>query len=80
MPPRKYPMQTFWQWVVATARDLSLSRPSLPFTEGDEGLRAFIDSQDRSFKVFLKELLKMPAVRRRQDELDRIAEQWDGGK
>jgi hypothetical protein len=50
-------MQTFWQWVVAAARDLSLSRPSLPFTEGDEGLRVFIDSQDRSFKEFLTKLL-----------------------
>jgi hypothetical protein len=42
-------MLTFWQWL--------LTHPSLHFTEGDEGLRAFIDSQNQSFKDFLKALL-----------------------
>ncbi len=36
---------------------LSLCYPPLAFYEGDEGLRAFIDSQNRSFKDFLKTLL-----------------------
>src|SRR5215469_11317416 len=43
-------MRTFWEWVVAAS-------PNLCFTEGDEGLRAFIDSQNRSFKDFLRTLL-----------------------
>ena len=42
-------MQTFWQWL--------LGHPLLPFTEGDEGRQAFIDSQNRSFQAFLRELL-----------------------
>lgn len=44
-------MQSFWQWMVA------LFPPTLPLLEGDEGLRAFIDTQNRSFKAFLHELL-----------------------
>jgi hypothetical protein len=44
-------MQTFWQWLVAAS-------PNLCFTEGDEGLQSFIDSQNRSFRDFLRELLE----------------------
>jgi hypothetical protein len=43
-------MRTFWEWLVAAT-------PNLCFTEGDEGLQAFIDSQNRSFKDFLRTLL-----------------------
>lgn len=43
-------MLTFWQWLAAVSLNL-------PFTEGDEGLQAFIDSQNRSFKDFLRTLL-----------------------
>ncbi len=50
-------MQTFWQWLVTIAPNPSWDRPSPPFTEGDEGLRAFIESQNRSFKDFLRNLL-----------------------
>jgi hypothetical protein len=43
-------METFWEWLVAS--------PNRCFKEGDEGLRAFIDSQNRSFKDFLRKLLE----------------------
>src|SRR4051812_20910581 len=49
-------MQTFWQWL------LNLGHPSLSLTEGDEGLRAFIDSQNRSFKDFLRQLLEVKKI------------------
>jgi hypothetical protein len=42
-------MHTFWQWL--------LGHPLLPFTEGDEGRQAFVDSQNRSFQAFLRQLL-----------------------
>jgi hypothetical protein len=42
-------MHTFWQWL--------LGHPLLPFMEGDEGRQAFIESQNRSFHAFLRELL-----------------------
>jgi hypothetical protein len=42
-------MHTFWQWL--------LGDPLLPFTEGDEGRQAFVDSQNRSFQAFLRQLL-----------------------
>ena len=32
-------------------------RSALPINEGDEGLKAFIDAQNNSFKVFLRKLL-----------------------
>ena len=43
-------MRAFWEWVVTAS-------PNLCFTEGDEGLRAFIDAQNRSFQAFLRQLL-----------------------
>jgi hypothetical protein len=43
-------MLTFWQWLAAVS-------PHPPLHEGDEGLQAFIDSQNRSFKDFLRTLL-----------------------
>jgi hypothetical protein len=43
-------MRTFWEWLVAAT-------PNLCFAEDDEGLQAFIDSQNRSFKDFLRTLL-----------------------
>jgi hypothetical protein len=49
---RKYSMQTFWEWLVAIGPNLGL-----PITEGDEGLQAFIVSQNQSFKDFLRKLL-----------------------
>jgi hypothetical protein len=42
-------VQTFWQWL--------LGHPLLPFTEGDEGRQAFVESQNRSFQAFLRQLL-----------------------
>jgi hypothetical protein len=48
-------MRTFWEWLVAAS-------PNLCFTEGDEGLRAFIDSQNRSFKDFLRKLLEVGRI------------------
>jgi len=41
----------------STAPELSLSHFALAFAEGDEGLQAFIGSQNASFKVFLRKLL-----------------------
>jgi hypothetical protein len=48
-------MQTFWQWLVAAS-------PNLYFTEGDEGLQSFIDSQNQSFKDFLRKLLEVGKI------------------
>jgi hypothetical protein len=45
-------MRTFWEWLVAVAPNLGLT-----FTEGDEGLQAFIVAQNQSFKDFLRKLL-----------------------
>jgi hypothetical protein len=45
-------MQSFWEWIVVVAPNLWL-----PLLEGDVGRSAFIASQNRSFKDFLKELL-----------------------
>ena len=42
-------MQTFWQWL--------LGHPLLPFMEGDEGRQAFVESQNRSFHAFLRQLV-----------------------
>ena len=64
-------MLTFWRWLERRGRsdglprinsrprdpDLSLCFPARPLSEGDEGLRAFIDSQNSSFKVFLQKLM-----------------------
>lgn len=58
-------MQTFWQWLVAITPPWNLS-------EGDEGLRAFIDSQNRSFKDFLRNLLAAGKIT--QPQLVREAE------
>ena len=45
-------MQSFWEWIVVVAPNLWL-----PLFEGDVGRSAFVASQNRSFKDFLKELL-----------------------
>ena len=65
---RKSSMLTFWQWLAA-------------ITEGDEGLQAFIDSQNRSFKDFLRKLLearKITDPRLVQEAKALIADQGNG--
>ncbi len=50
-------MLQFREWLATTHPDLTVSDPALPLHEGDEGLRAFVDAQNTSFKGFLQQLL-----------------------
>jgi hypothetical protein len=45
-------MMTFWEWLGQDLQRL------LREMRGDEGYQAFVDSQNRSFKVFLKQLIQ----------------------
>jgi hypothetical protein len=50
-------MLQFRQWLTARHPDLNLFLSLLRLSEGDEGLQAFIDAQNSSFRVFLQKLL-----------------------
>src|SRR5689334_20644597 len=50
-------MLRFREWLTAKHPDLIVSDLTRPIHEGDDGLRAFVDAQNRSFKDFLRQLL-----------------------